>query len=81
MIEPRNKTDDLLLSLSENCETLIKQTHTKPPESLEFKGTKPREFFSFKPPINLGLDSYWMVGLTSLEFYSSIFNITEENKF
>ena len=60
---------------------LIKQTHTKPQETLEFKLTKPREIFSFQPSINLGLDTYRMVGLTILEVYTSIFNIGENNKF
>ena len=33
--------------------------------------------FSFKLPINLRPDSNWMIGLTSLEVYNSIFKITE----
>ena len=47
MIQPKNKTEDLLLSISKNCETLIKQTHRKAQEILEFKLIKARErFFS-----------------------------------
>ena len=38
---------------------------------------KPRETFHFKPPIQVKGD--WMVGLTDLEVYNSVFNITEEN--
>ena len=38
---------------------------------------KPRETFHFKPPIQVKGD--WMIGLTNLEVYNSIFNITEEN--
>ena len=38
---------------------------------------KPRETFHFKPPIQIKGD--WMIGLTDLEVYNSIFNITEEN--
>ena len=30
MIKPRNETEDLILSITKNCETLIEQTHTKP---------------------------------------------------
>ena len=41
MIRPKNETEDLLLSITKNCETLIKQTHTKPEETLEFKMNKP----------------------------------------
>ena len=39
--------------------------------------TKPKETFHFKPPIQIQGD--WMIGLTNLEVYNSIFNITEEN--
>ena len=39
--------------------------------------TKPKETFHFKPPIQIKGD--WMIGLTDLEVYNSIFNITEEN--
>ena len=36
MIQPKNETGDLLLSKTKNCETLIKQTHRKPEETIEF---------------------------------------------
>ena len=38
---------------------------------------KPRENFHFNPPIQIKGD--WMLVLKSLELYSSVFNITEEN--
>ena len=77
MIRPKNETEDLLLSITKNCEPLIEQTHSKPQETLEIKMIKPRETFHFKPPIQIKGD--WMIGLTDLEVYNSIFNITEEN--
>ena len=77
MIRPKNGTEDLLLSITTNCETLIEQTHRKPEETLVFKMIKPRETFHFKPSIRINGD--WMLGLTDLEVYNSIFNITEEN--
>ena len=77
MIRPRNETEDLLLSITKNCEKLIEQTHRKAEETLEFKMFKSRETFHFKPPIQVKED--WMLGLTDLEVYNSIFNITEEN--
>ena len=77
MIKPKNQTENLLLSITKNCETLIEQTHKKAEETLEFKMIKPRETFHFKPPIQVKGD--WMLGLTDLEVYNSIFNITEEN--
>ena len=77
MIRPKNATDDLLLSITKNFETLIYQTQRKAEETLEFKMTRPKETFHFKPPISI--EGSWMIGLTDLEVYNSIFNITEEN--
>ena len=77
IIRPKNETKNLLLSITKNCETLIEQTHTKSQETLEFKMTKSKETFHFNPPIQVKED--WMIGLTDLEVYNSIFNITEEN--
>ena len=77
MIRPKNETQDLLLSITKNCETLIKQTHRKAEETLEFKMIKSRETFHFKPPIQI--NGNWMIGLTDLEVYNSIFNIAEQN--
>ena len=48
MLRPKNDTEDLLLSITKNCETLIEQTHRKNEETLEFKMNKPRETFHFK---------------------------------
>ena len=77
VIRPKNETEDLLLSITKNCETLIEQTHRKTEETLEFKMVKPRETFHFNPPILI--KDNWMLGLTDLEVYNSIFNITKEN--
>ena len=77
MIQPKTETDDLLLSITKDCETLFKQTHRKPQETLEFKLTNPREISHFKPAIQIEGD--WMIGLLSLEVYNSIFNINQKN--
>ena len=77
MIRPKNETEDLLLLITKNCETLNEQTHRKAEETLEFKMIKTRESFHFKPPIRIEGD--WMIGLTDLEVYNSVFNITEKN--
>ena len=77
MTQPKNETENLLLSNTKNCETFFKQTRTKLEETLEFELTKPRETFHLNRRIPV-LGS-WMIGLTSLEVYNSIFNITEEN--
>ena len=77
MIQPENEKEDLLLSITKNCETLIDQTHRKPEQTLEFIMIKPREAFHFKPSIQVKGD--WMLGLVGLEVYNSIFNITKGN--
>ena len=64
MIQPKNETENLLLSITKNCETLVQQTHRKPEETLEFKMIKPRETFHFRTPIQIKED--WMIGLIDL---------------
>ena len=76
-IRPKNETENLLLSITKNCGTLIEQTHRKAEETLELQMTKPTETFYFKPSIQV--KENWMLGLVNLEVYNSIFNITEEN--
>ena len=58
-IQRKNETEDLLLSITKNCETLIDQTHRKAGETLELKVIKPREIFLFTPPIQI--EGNWMV--------------------
>ena len=77
MIRPKNETEDLLLSITKTCETLIVQTHRKAEETLEFKMNKSRETSHFSQPIQIQRD--WMVGLTDLQVYNSTLIITEEN--
>ena len=77
MIQPKNETENLLLSITKNCEKLVEQTHRKPEETLEFKMLKSKEVFHFNPPIQTKGD--WMLGIIDLEVYNSIFNITKEN--
>ena len=79
VIESKDRIEKILLSITKNCETNIKRTHIKADETSEFKSNKPRETFSFKPP--KPIEGSWMLGLTSLEVYNSIFTITENNKF
>ena len=42
-IQPKNETEDLLLSITKNSEKLIEQTHRKPKEILEFKMVEPKK--------------------------------------
>ena len=75
MIRPETETEDLLLSITKNLETLITQTHRKPGETLELKLSQSRQIVQFSPPISV--EGSWMIGLTSLEVYNSTFHITE----
>ena len=61
-----NKTDDFLLSVTEQCATPIKQIQTKPQEKLQFMFTQPREIFASKPPNNIS-DGSLLIGLASWE--------------
>ena len=72
MIRPKNETEDLLLSISKNCETLIKQTLRKAEETLEYKIIQSKQTFHFKPPSPI--EKKWMIGLRDLEVYTSIFS-------
>ena len=53
MIRPKNEIEYLLLSVTKNCETIIKQTQTRPQEIDEFKLNELRETFHFNPPISV----------------------------
>ena len=55
MIRPRSKTEVFLVFLTKNCETLIKQTLTKTQGTLDFKNSKSREIFLYKPFLTLVL--------------------------
>ena len=63
MVQPKNETEDFLLSITKNCEIVIKQTHTKPQETIEFNLTESRETFSFKPSI--WNEGSWVIGISS----------------
>ena len=65
MIRPKIETEDLLLSITKNYETIIPQTRTHPEETLEFKLTKSREAFDINPPAEV--EENWMIGLVSLK--------------
>ena len=78
MIRPRSKTEVFLISLTKNCETLIKQTLIKTQGTLDFKNSKSRDFFWYKPSSNLGPNSNWMVALTNLEVNKSFLEIRQK---
>ena len=71
--------NELLLLIKKHTDTLIKNTKTKPQETLEFKMDKQMQTFSFNPPINLVEEGKWLLGVSSAECTNSVFNITNEN--
>ena len=71
MIGVKNGTECLLIPITKNCGTVIKQTHRKAEETLEFKHTKPTESFTFNPAIQI--EGSWMKTLIILEVYISNF--------
>ena len=77
MYRSRHEAEDILLYITPNCETLIKQTQKKPLEILKLKLTQRQPSFSFSPDLNFGSESNWLIGLTSLKEYNSIFIKTQ----
>ena len=73
-----DKKESLLLSIAKSSQEIVENTHSKPQETLEFKMTKQKEPFSFDVP--LLLNEKWMLGVTSLEVYNTVFIITNSNK-
>ena len=72
-----DKKESLLLSIAKSNLDIVENTLSKPQETLEFKMTKQKETFSFDIPLDL--PEQWMMGVTSLEVYNTIYNITEKN--
>ena len=78
MIRTKTMTEDLLQSVTKNCETLFEQTYGKNEETLEFKISNRRQTFHFNPVV-LKLKEDWMIGLTCLEVYNSVLNVNATN--
>ena len=72
-----DKKEYLLLSIAKSNQEIVENTHSKPQETLEFKMNKQKESFSFDIPLEL--PEQWMMGVTSLEVYNTVYNITEKN--
>ena len=72
-----DKKESLLLSIAKSNQEIVENTHSKPQETLEFKMNKQKESFSFDVPLEL--PEQWMMGVTSLEVYNSVYNITNKN--
>ena len=72
-----DKKESLLLSIANSNQEIVENTHSKPQETVEFKMTKQKESFSFD--VSLLMPEKWMMGVTSLEVYNTVYNITEKN--
>ena len=72
-----DKKESLLLSIAKSNLDFVENTLSKPQEALEFKMNKQKETFSFDIPLDL--PEQWMMGVTSLEVFNSVYNITERN--
>ena len=66
----------LLHVLKSNLE-IVENTHSKAQETLEFKMNTPIKDFQFDEPLILS-DS-WMMGVTNLEVYNTVYNIDQTN--
>ena len=65
------------MSIAKSNLDIVEYTLSKPQETLEFKMNKQKEYFSFDIPLEL--PEQWMMGVTSLEVYNTVYNITEKN--
>ena len=72
-----DKKESVLLSIAKSNQEIVENTHSKPQETLEFKMNKQKESFSFDIPLEL--PEQWMMGVTSLEVYNTVYIITEKN--
>ena len=72
-----DKKESLLLNIAKSNLDFVENTLSKPQETLEFKMNKQKESFSFDIPLDL--PEQWMMGVTSLEVYNTVYNNTEKN--
>ena len=72
-----DKKESLLSNIAKSNKKIVENTHSKPQETPEFKMTKQKESFSFD--VRLHLNEKWMMGVTSLEVYNTVYNTTEKN--
>ena len=72
-----DKKESLFLSIAKSNLDIVENTLSKPQETLEFKMNKQKESFSFD--VSLELPEQLMMGVTSLEVYNSVYNITNKN--
>ena len=67
----------LLLHILKSNLEIVENTLSKKQETLEFKMNTPTKDFQFDEPLFLSGD--WMMGVTNLEVYNTVYNINETN--
>ena len=72
-----NRQESLLLNIAKSNLQIEKNTSSKPQETLEFEMNKQRQEFKFDIP--LILEDSWLMGVTNLQVYNTIYNITPKN--
>ena len=72
-----DKKESLLLNIAKSNQEIVENTNSIPQETLEFLLTKQSKFFSFDFPLHL--NENWMMGVTSLEVYNTVYNIIDSN--
>ena len=65
------------MSIAKSNLDSVENALSKPQETLEFKMTKQKDSFSFDNPLEL--PEKWMMGVTKLEVYNTVYNISEKN--
>ena len=65
------------MNFAKSNQESVDNTHSKPQETLELKMTKQKESFSFDVPLEL--PEQWMMEVTSLEVFNTVYNISENN--
>ena len=63
-----------MLNIAKSNQEIVENTHSKPKETLEFEMIKQKESFSFDVPLEL--NEKWIMGVTSLVVYNTVYNIT-----
>ena len=72
-ISANDQKELLLLDILKSNLEIVENTHSKAQETLEFKMNTPTKDFQFDEP--LILSQSWMMGVTNLEVYDTVYNI------
>ena len=72
-----NKLEFLLLNIAQSNIQISQNTISKSQETLEFQVNKQNEEFTFDIP--LLVEDSWLMGVTNLQVYDTIYNITKSS--